>query len=538
MRATLLPKPRSLQERAGVFVLTNATSLIVHHCFQPQADLLADRVRTATGLPLPIEVVNDPPGKEEPRKAPRSGLGPLVPAASGFTPDHFNRGHLCLVKDSSLDEEGYYVEVHPWGVRLMASTPRGMAHAVHSFFQLCPPAIFSRGPRIGIAWSLPCIQIKDSPQCRWRGIMLDCARHFIPVPILKRFIDLFALHHYNVVQLHLNDDQGWRVEVKALPKLTELAAVRKGTQRGHQRAGGGVEAIPHRGFYTQAQLRDLVSFAEVRGIALVPEIAFPGHCTAFLAAYPHLASGEPPSTPACEFGILPHALFPSEENLEFIAPAYEEVMNLFPAPYLHIGGDELLLERWNNDPRTPDLLHRLRLAEVSELQPWFTRHLHALAARHGKRIIGWDEIHDERLPGDAILSVRGRLLPEALAKHEIILASNTHTYFDHYQSSAMEEEPLAIEGVTTLETVYRFRPLAKLQEGDPSHLLGVQGHLWSEYLPDRQALEYMGFPRSCALAEAGWSSPELRDWDDFTHRLSRHLKRLDVLGVAYRKDCR
>lgn len=531
----LLPAPQKLQKDAGQFVITDRVQTFYHPQFAAQAELLAERIRRATGLEVPISQIFFPQAAVSAGGHPGIGFGLAAVAASGFGETELQGGHFCLIGDPSLEAEEYRVGVEPSSVRLMASTPTGMAHAVHTTLQLFPSAVFSQGPRIGIAWALPCVRIQDKPLLRWRGAMLDCVRHFIPMPVLRRFIDIFALHHFNILQLHLTDDQGWRVEIKALPKLTEIGSVRPGTMRGHARSGKGFDGIPHGGFYTQQELGELVTYAEVRGITLVPEIDFPGHSTAALAAYPQLASGGPPATPACEFGILPHALFPSEKNLEFIAPAYEELMELFPGPYFHIGGDELKLERWNADPRTPGLLRRYGLGNVAELQPWFTRHLHALAARHGKRIVGWDEIGHEELPSDAIImSWRGESASVGACPQLTVAAPYTHTYFDYYQSFDIESEPLAIEGVTTLEKTYSFDPLGMNKCCEPDKLFGVQGQLWTEYQPTPHSLEYMAFPRFCALAEVGWLAAARRDFTDFYSRLERHLKRFDVAGVAYR----
>jgi len=501
--------------KAGKFLFSEQTRVFSHALFRASTEILLSPLRKASGLSLPLTVLSQE-GVEH--------------GGTEFTELHLEHGHVCLVLSARLKGEEYEIDVDTFGVRLAAGTVQGMAHALHTLLQLLPPAVFSPGPRIGVVWAAPCLLISDQPQHPWRGAMLDCVRHFIPISELKRFIDLFALHHLNVLQLHLNDDQGWRIEIQSRPELTNAVAWRPGTTRGHQRARAGVEAVPHGGFYTQAEMKELITYAEVRGVSLVPEIDFPGHATAALAAYPQLASGPAPSHPACDFGILESAIFPSEENLEFITPIYEELMELFPSPYFHIGGDELKLDRWRSDSRIPELLREYRLESLRELQPWFTRRLQAVASKHGKRIIGWEEIYHPKLPEDAvIMSWRGEIPADREGTHEVIMAPYTHLYFDYYQSVDIEKEPLAIEGVTTLEHVYSYDPLSG--SASSGNIIGLQGQLWTEYLPTEHARQYMAFPRFCALSEVGWGKTT---FEDFCGRLKAGLSRFDVRGTTYR----
>jgi len=534
MRTAIIPIPLHIENCAGEFPLTRKTAVFFDPTFADPADLLGERLRLATGFPFPLHSVPSP------EQVVRSGNGEEAeravhfgPIDFGFTQEQIEGGHFCLILDTSLECEEYRIGVEPQGARLYASASTGMVHAVHTLFQLLPPAVFSSGPRIGIGWDIPCVNIHDKPQHEWRGAMLDCVRHFIPVEEIKKFVEVFALHHFNILQLHLNDDQGWRIEIKSLPRLVDVGGIRMGTHRGHRTSGAGFDGRPHGGFYTQEELRELVIFSERRGITLVPEIDLPGHSTAALAAYPHLASGEPPIAPACEFGILSHTVFPSEENLEFLAPVYEETMALFPGPFFHIGGDEVLTDRWLADSRTPDLLRTYGLNQAMDLQHWFTRRLHALAARHGKQIVGWDEILHDELPGDAIvMSWRERPATDIVYSRRTIQASHTHTYFDYYQSADIKAEPLAIGGITPLSKVYGYDPLAGVST--KSSIFGVQGQLWTEYQSTSHEREYMAFPRFCALAEVAWSDPAQKNWPDFQNRLTLHLRRLDVLGITYR----
>lgn len=524
MKTHLIPLPWKLEERggyfAGHFIPTERTCVFFAPCFRDQAALFAGYLRASTGLPFPLEEVSGPEAGT-PHEA--------------FGSERLEGGHFCLHAAPSLEREEYRILVEPFGALLEASSPEGMAHAVHSALQLFPPAIFSPSPRIGIAWTMATARIHDRPACAWRGFMLDCARHFIPVPELRRFIDVLALHRYNVLQLHLTDDQGWRIEIKACPRLTEAGAFRAGTRLGHKSSAGGFSEVPHGGFYTQDELRDLVAYARIRGISIVPEIDLPGHVTAVLAAYPEFgAEGPAPAGPTGDFGIFPEVLFPSRETMQFVRTVLREVAELFPAPFLHIGGDEVIPDRWRTDSRMPGLLRELGLGGVDELQPWFTRQLHAIAAELGKRIIGWDEILHPELPGDAIIHCwRGAShLSADRGRRQTIVAPSSHVYFDFYQSEDISSEPLAIGGCTPLEKVYGFD--AATHGFSSGNILGVQAQLWTEYMPDEARRQYMAFPRACALAEVAWSPGSARNWTDFKERLRVHLKRLEVLGVRYR----
>lgn len=504
---------------SGSFILTDKTRIFYTPCFEAQALLLAGYLRGSTGFPFVCEAVAEGSGKRA--------------AFSGFTSEQLNKGHICLIRAEGLEREEYQIWADFFSARLDASDPAGMAHAVYTMLQLFPPAIFSPRARVGISWQMPTGQIHDKPRHRWRGIMLDCARHFIPVDELRHMIEVLALHHYNVLQLHLTDDQGWRFEVRAYPELTQAGAVRPGTRLGHKMSAAGVSDCPHSGFYTQDQLRELVEFARVRGIMIVPEIDLPGHCTAAIAALPQLASGKIlPEHPETSFGIFRHVIFPSEENMAFVRTVLEEVASVFPAPYIHIGGDEVLHDAWREDPRTESFLSEQGLSDIAQMQPWFTRQLHAIAASLGRRIIGWDEVVTEGLPDDVVVSCwRGESSLERISGHEIIMAPYSHTYFDFYQGADVSAEPLAQGGFTPLEKTYSFEPCANGEIA--SQVIGVQGQLWTEYMPTAFLRQYMLFPRTCALAEVGWSCATHKSWPDFERRMRVHRQRLAMLGVCH-----
>lgn len=521
VKTHIVPRPLHLNETGGYYagslIPDERTRIVFAPPFFAQAQILAGYLRNSTALPFPLE------------ETARAEINVIAR-------ERLECGDLCLLLNRQLDREEYKVTVGSHGAMLEASTPEGMAHAVHTSLQLFPPAIFSPSPRVGIPWAMSSVEIHDRPAHAWRGFGLDCARHFVPLAELERFIDLLALHRFNTLQLHLTDDQGWRIEIKAYPKLTERGAFRSQTRFGHKTGKGGFKADPQGGFYTQEELKGLVAYAKDRGITLIPEIDLPGHATAIIAAYPEFGSaGSRPAEPTGDFGILPDVLFPTPEVMTFIRTVLAEVAEIFPAPYLHIGGDEVLPDHWQQDPRTPALLQELGLSSVQRLQPWFTGQLHQIAGALGKRIIGWDEVLAPELPTDTILHCwRGTraIDRELLRRHQTIVAPFSHFYFDFYQSQNIGGEPLAQGGCTTLRTVYGFDP--EKAGFDGVDVLGIQGQLWIEYLPTRALRDYMAFPRICALAEVAWLPHAQKEWADFRERLSVHLRRLTILGVNFR----
>jgi hexosaminidase len=470
--------------------------------------------------------------------APASGLG-LRPAG----PRDDNRIALSVDSDDrELGAEGYRLAVTAAGVDLRASTARGLLRAIQTMRQLLPPEIMAAGQVRDRPWTMPGVRITDVPRFSWRGAHLDVSRHFMPIAFLHRYLDLLALHKFNIFHLHLTDDQGWRMEIRKHPKLTEVGAWRRESMTGH-RWEQRFDGTPHGGFYTQDELRELVGHAERLGITVVPEIDMPGHSQAAIAAYPEL--GTHPDRPvevARGWGAGEDILNVEESTVCFFQDVLTEVMEVFPGPYVHVGGDECRKAPWRASPRAQARMRALGLADEDELQSWFIGQMSGHLARAGRRLVGWDEIAEGGLPaGATVMSWRGEEAGVIAARggHDAVMTPEEHTYFDWAQS-ADPAEPVAIgrpgERVTPLDKVYRYEPVpAMLDSSAAARVLGTQYQLWTEYIPDERHAEYMTFPRACALAEVAWSDADHKDWDDFLGRLRVHLGRLDILGVGYRK---
>lgn len=385
--------------------------------------------------------------------------------------------------------------------------------------------------------------IEDAPRFGWRGLMLDVARHFMPKDGVLRYLDLLAAHKLNVFHFHLTDDQGWRVEIKKHPRLTEVGSWRSRTKWGH-RASELWEEKPHGGYYTQDDIREIVAYAAERHITVVPEIDIPGHSQAAIAAYPELGNTDVIDTTSLTvwdtWGITANVLAPTDNTLRFYEDVFEELLTLFPSTFIHIGGDECLKDQWKQSPAAQARIARLGLAGEDELQSWFIRHFDRWLAERGRRLIGWDEILEGGLaPGAAVSSWRGYAggIAAAKAGHDVVMCPEQQVYLDHRQAAG-DDEPMPIGYVRTLEDVYRFEPLPpELTEEEAAHVLGTQANVWTEVMHDSSRVDYQVFPRLAAFAEVAWSdlpAPAERDFADFEQRMAEHYRRLDALGVEYR----
>lgn len=511
----LIPQPVKVETLAGVFSLSAGTGITASGDALPTAHLLAGWLAPATGFAVLVQPE---------RVAGQPGI------------------HLRL--DPALHElgpEGYRMRVTPQGTDLIALTPAGLFYAVQTLRQLFPPALFSAAPAAGVEWTAPCVEIEDYPRFGWRGAMLDVSRHFAPVEFVERYIDLLALHKLNVFHWHLTDDQGWRIEIKKYPRLTGVGAWRSETLIGRMLRGRPdltFDGIPHGGFYTQADVRRVVEYARQRHVRVVPEIELPGHAQAAIAAYPELGTGAPVEV-ARQWGILENNVFnPSEATFRFLENVFGEVTDLFPGEFIHVGGDEVLKKAWQDSPQAQARIKELGLADEQELQSYFIRRMETFLAGRGRRLVGWDEILEGGLaPNATVMSWRGEAggIAAAAAGHDVVMAPNTFTYFDYFQVEDRVAEPLAIGGYLPLSKVYDYNPIpVELTAGQAHHVLGTQFQLWSEYLPTPAQVEYMTFPRACALSEVAWTPPEQKDWASFTARLVPHLQRLDRLMVNFR----
>jgi hexosaminidase len=416
-----------------------------------------------------------------------------------------------------------------------------MSHAVHTLLQLFPPLVFSPKIQAEVEWVVPGVEVQDWPRFPWRGAMLDPVRHFIPFDYLPRFVDLLALHKLNVLHLHLTDDQGWRIQIHKYPRLTEVGAWRKETLIGRFQPDESLavyDDTPHGGFYTQDELKSLVSYAAQRGITILPEIEMPGHSQAAIAAYPWLGNSGNTLPVSTTWGIHENIYNPGDETIRFLQDVLEEVLAIFPGEYVHIGGDEAPKIQWRESTQAQQTITSLNLKDEDELQAYFIRRMETWLNAHGRRLIGWDEILEGGLAENAtVMSWRGEEggIAAARAGHDVIMAPQQVVYFDHYQSMDFHE-PLALGGYSPLKKVFAYHPVpAALTPAEGKHVLGSQCQLWSEYIPNPHHLEYMAFPRLCAFSEALWTANPARDYDEFTTRLSGHLGRLDALGTNYRR---
>ena len=466
-----------------------------------------------------------------------------IRATSGFnlllvdTPDDApsNMITLRLSQDAPHPAEGYRLNVTSDAVTVEAKTPTGLFYGLQTLTQL----LFGDHTS---GWSVPIVQIVDAPRFAYRGMHLDVGRHFFPVAFIKKYIDLLAMYKMNKFHWHLTDDQGWRIEIKKYPKLTEIGAYRQETVMGKNferfdRPYVG-DGKPHGGFYSQEEVREVVAYARARYIDVIPEIEMPGHATAALAAYPEFACTDGPFDVPTTWGIFEDVFCPKEETFQFLEDVLTEVIALFPSQYIHIGGDEVPKVRWQESEVAQEVISREGLADEDELQSYFIKRIESFLQAQGRRLIGWDEILEGGLAPDAtVMSWRGMEggIEAAREGHDVIMTPTSHCYFDYYQADP-EQEPLAIRGLTPLEKVYSFEPVPEmLSAEDAEHILGAQGNVWTEYMATTDYVEYMVFPRMLALSEVVWSPPDLRNWEDFVQRLPDHLRYFDALGVNYRQ---
>ena len=515
MFAHLIPQPVKLEALAGTFSLTPATAIVASGEAVPTARQLAGWLAQATGFGVPVQ----------------TELGSGQPGI-----------HLQL--DPALKElgsEGYRMRVTPQGADLVAANPAGLFYAAQTMRQLFPPALFSATPVAGVDWAAPGVAIEDYPRFGWRGAMLDASRHFMPVEFVERFIDLLAMHKLNVFHWHLTDDQGWRIEIKKYPRLTEIGAWRSETLTGRMVRGRTdltFDGIPHGGFYTQADVRRVIEYARQRHVWVLPEIEVPGHAQAAIAAYPEFGMGVPVEV-GKQWGIMEYDVFnPSEATFQFLENIFGEVTDLFPGEFIHVGGDEVLKKAWHESPQAQARIKELALKDEHELQSYFIRRMGTFLTSRGRRLIGWDEILEGGLaPNATVMAWRGEAggIAAALAGHDVVMAPNTYTYFDYFQAEERAAEPLAIGGYLPLSKVYSYNPIPVELAGEQAHhVLGTQFQLWSEYMPTPAQVEYMAFPRACALSEVAWSPLAAKNWERFTGGLAVHLQRLDGMKINYR----
>ncbi|HEV2635761.1 MAG TPA: beta-N-acetylhexosaminidase [Actinocrinis sp.] len=509
----IIPRPTEYHPRPGRFSIPPALHLAPGAGAERAADLLAGYLG---------------PGR------PRTGDGPAVTLGLDPAPGR-------------LDPEGYSLEITPDAVTLTAPAEAGLFHGVQTLRQLLPPETIVPDQASAESWYWPCVQVTDAPRLPWRGALLDVARHFLPLEFLYEFVDQLALHKLNVLHLHLTDDQGWRIEIDGLPKLTEIGAWRTESMVGPAakpgRRAGHVDVFdgtPHGGYYTARELRGLVEFADARGVEVVPEIEMPGHARAILAAYPELGNHPDRHLPVwTAWGVSEDILGVQDETLDFCREVLARTIEIFPSRHVHIGGDECPTTQWRDGQVAQARAAQAGLADPAELHGWFLREMHEFLAKQGRRAVAWDEAGESAdLPTDLVLTAwrdPSHGVRAVARGNRVIMAPHRSTYLDYPQSTRPEEPVGNPEFIVTLPEVFDFDPLAggltAVTGESGGGVLGTQAQLWTEHVATTAHVQYLTYPRLCALAETAWSSGP-RDYAEFRERLEGHWRRLRLLGVA------
>lgn len=446
-------------------------------------------------------------------------------------------GSISLAIDPALPAEGYTVDTTGSSTVVMGADAAGAWNGVQTLMQLFPADVLRSAPLQGAERVLPRVRIVDAPEYRRRGVMIDVARHFLPKREVLRLIDLISAYKFNVLHLHLTDDQGWRIEIKHYPRLTEVGSWRNGSQQGW-RDPDRVHERPHGGFYTQDDLREIVAYAAERQVEIVPEIDGPGHVQAAVAAYPELGTSSEAVPVWRHWGISPVLMKANTASADFFRDVLDEVMDIFPGPYIGIGADEVFLQPWLDDPDTDAGLAEIGLTDVSRYPHWFVAQMEAHVARRGRRLFGWDEVLEgpPTDPRTLVAAWRGDqgIARAAEAGFDVIACPNTSAYLDYRQSDD-PDEPSPGGALVDLETAYALTPRpAGMAPEHARHVLGGQANLWTETVDSARMVDYYLFPRLLAVSEALWSGGG--DYSGFLERLPAHEERLDALGVEYRRS--
>ncbi len=506
---TIIPKPKEVKFTKTAFEI-NPNTLISYDSKAsialPTLDILQKRILTSTLQKLLIKT-------QKPTK--------------NFI--HFSH-------QSQIKNEAYILSVSALGVEIKASSAAGFYYAYQTLLQLLPSNVYGSSYQTGLKLKLPGVTITDEPRFGYRGFMLDVSRHYFPVYFIKKTLDQMALQKLNTFHWHLTDDQGWRIEIKKYPKLTEIGSKRIESPIDGSPTNEG-DKTPHGGFYTQDEIRDIVAYAQSKHITVIPEIEMPGHSLAAMTAYPELACTSGPFEVKTKWGVEEQVLCPSEKTFEFLENVLTEVIDLFPSDYIHIGGDECPKTTWKNSAFCQELIKKEGLKNEDELQSYFIRRIDKFVNSKGRKIIGWDEILEGGLsPNATVMSWRGFEggIAAAKQKHDVIMSSSSNLYLNYYQSN-LPNEPYAFGGYLPLEQVYNTEPVpAELNATEKTYIKGVQGQLWTEYIATPEKAEYMMNPRLAAIAEVAWSDAK-KDYPDFKKRLNTQFERYQYVGVNYSK---
>ena len=514
----IIPKPSRLEKMDGNFSITPSTQIVL----------------TGTGLEKSAQFLND-----------------YLLKFYGFqlkivkTSDFKNYISLNYERMNHPIPGAYNMQIKRNGVIINGDNATGTFYAVQTLIQLLPLEKKN-------SLAIQCLEIEDKPRFAYRGMHLDVGRHFLPLDFVKKYIDFIAMYKMNNFHWHLTEDQGWRIEIKKYPKLTQIGGFRNGTIIGHH-PGTGNDNMPIGGFYTQQEIKEIVKYATDRFITIIPEIELPGHASAAIAAYPQLSCFPDENTIIApkvvwngdkigkqvqqSWGVYPDVFAPTEFTFKFLENVLDEVMELFPGKYIHIGGDECPKENWRRSAFCQQLIKEKDLKDEHGLQSYFIQRIEKYINSKGKQIIGWDEILEGGLaPNATVMSWRGETggIEAAKQKHNVIMTPGAWVYFDHSQTK--NEDSVTIGGYLTVQKVYGYEPIPKeLSLDDSKYVLGAQANLWSEYVKNPAKAEYMLFPRMSALSEVLWTSKELKNWPDFEKRMLYDFKRYEWWGVNYSK---
>ena len=451
---------------------------------------------------------------------------------------------FIFLKDANLAEEEYSIDITKANCIVRASSYNGFLYAIQTLKQLTSVNIFGNEPNPAEKFLFPCVKIQDKPRFGYRGMHLDCSRHFFSVEEVKKYLDIMALYKLNRFHWHLTDDQGWRVEIKKYPKLTEIGAFRNGTVI--KKDWGSNDGVRYGGYYTQEQMKDIVAYAGKLGIVVIPEIDLPGHMMGALAGYPELGCTGGPYEVWTRWGISDQVLCPGKDGMfTFLEDVFTELMDIFPSEYIHIGGDECPKTEWEKCPACQARIKALGIKADEHhtaeqfLQSYVTARVQKFLNDHGRKIIGWDEVLEGELAkGATVMSWRGTDggIKASAMGFDVIMTPNTYCYFDYYQSEDQDKEPFGIGGFLPWDKVYSYEPLEGLNDSQQKHILGVQANLWTEYVATPEHLEYMLLPRMNALSEVQWCVPENKDIERFKAAMeAESFKIFDILGYNYRK---
>ena len=503
---TIIPKPNEMKIGKGNFVLNPSTKIIYSQGLDKHADFLRDYIKFSHNFNLLI--------------------------TDKITETNKNFIYLN-VKDLNSDSEEYELDIQPSKIMISSESPKGVFYGIQTLRQL-----------IHSGKKIQCLKIVDKPRFVYRGMHLDVSRHFMPKEFVKKYIDFLAMYKMNTFHWHLVDDQGWRLEIKKYPKLTEVGAWRvdRGDKTWREREPQKPGEVPtYGGFYTQEEVKDIVKYAADRYITIIPEIEMPGHCLAALTAYPEYSCTGGPFTvpPGTYWPPLEAFCAGNDKTFEFLEDILTETMELFSSKYIHIGGDEVVKTRWKECPKCQERMKKENLKDENELQSYFVKRIEKFLVSKGRKLIGWDEILEGGLAPEAtVMSWRGTIggIEAAKAGHDVIMTPTSYCYFDYYQGN-LELEPIAIGGYLPLTKVYQFEPIPEeLSNEEAKHILGAQGNVWAEFIPTTTHAEYMVFPRIAAMAEVVWTNKNLKDLKDFMSRLAHHTKLLDDLKINYAKS--